>query len=289
MKRFVAFTFLLLTGLLTAEAQINIPQPSPAASVSTVVGLTKITVEYSRPQMKGRKIFGSGSDFLVPYGQIWRSGANAGTFVEFDKVINFGGKDVAAGRYLIFTKPGASEWDVMLYSDLSLGGNVGGYDKANEVISTKVKSSKLTEVVDSYTINITDLGTDSKSANLQISWENTAVKIPIVASFEAEVEASIAANTKVNPNNLLAAANYYLAAEKNLEQALEWVDIYLATGNNMQQFWNIHVKAQILAKLDRTEEAIKAAETSLAKARANEQGDFGYIKRNEDLIEALKR
>ncbi len=288
MKRSTILIALLLIGFLKAEAQITLPQPSPAATASTVVGLTNIKIEYSRPQMKGRKVFGAGSDYLTPYGQLWRTGANSGTFIEFEKEINFGGAQVAAGRYLIFSEPNASEWDVMLYSDLSIGGNVGAYDKANEVVRVKAKSSKLTESVDAFTINIANISADSKSAHLQISWENTAVNIPIVANFEKEVEASIAANTQVNPRNLLAAANYYVAIDKDLDQALEWVETYLSTGKNNEEFWNIHVKAQILAKLGRTDEAIKAAEESLAGAKARTQGDFGYIKRNEDLIAGLK-
>jgi tetratricopeptide (TPR) repeat protein len=238
--------------------------------------------------MKDRKVFGVGNGYLTQYGKVWRTGANAGTFIDFDKEISFGGANVAAGRYLIFSVPNVSEWDIMLYSDLSIGGNVGAYDKANEVIRVKAKSTKLTEKVDAFTINLANISADSKSAHLQITWENTAVNIPIEVNFDKEVEASIAANTTVNPGNLLAAATYYLANEKNLDQALEYVETYLSTGKNSEQFWNIHVKAQILAKLGKTKEAIKTAEQSLADAKAAD-GDFGYIKINEDFIAGLKK
>jgi Protein of unknown function (DUF2911) len=288
MKQFTVLILLLLISVLKAEAQIILPQPSPAATASTVVGLTDIKIEYSRPQMKGRKVFGEGDGYLIPFGQIWRSGANNGTFIEFEKEISFGGEHVAAGRYLIFSEPNVSEWNIMLYSDLSIGGNVGAYDKANEVVRVKAKASNLTEMVDAFTINFADISADSKSAHLRISWENTAVNIPIGVSYEKEVEASIAANTQVNPRNLLAAANYYLASDQNLEQALVWVETYLATGKNSEQFWNIHVKAQILAKLGKTKEAIKTAEQSLAGAKAAE-GDFGYIKINEEFIAGLNK
>ena len=288
MKKSIFLILLLVISFLKAEAQIILPQPSPGATASSVVGLTDIRIEYSRPQMKGRKVFGAGDGYLTKYGQTWRTGANAGTFIEFDKEISFGGAQVPAGRYLIFSVPNASEWDIMLYSDLSIGGNVGAYDKAYEVVRVKAKVSKLTEKVDAFTINIANFSADSKSAHLQISWENTAVNIPIGVNFDAEVEASIAANTQLNPNNLLAAANYYLASGENLAQALEWVETYLATGKNSEQFWNIHVKAQILAKQGKTKEAIKTAEQSLAGAKAAD-GDFGYIKINEDFIAGLKK
>jgi len=287
MKRSIFLALLLLIGLVKAEAQITLPQPSPAATVSTVIGLTDVKLQYSRPQMKGRQIFGAGADYLTPYGQLWRTGANAGTIIEFDKEISFGGETVAPGRYLIFSIPNASEWDVMLYSDLTIGGNVGAYNNENEVVKVKAKATRLSAKVDAFTINIVNISEDSRTAHLEIAWENTAVHVPIVADYEKEVEASIAANTKVNPGNLLAAANYYLAAEKNLDQALEWVEIYLSTGENNRQFWNIHVKARILAKLGRKDEAIKAAQESLAGAKARAQGDFGYIKINEDFIAGL--
>ena len=239
--------------------------------------------------MKGRSVFGAGDNSLIPFGQTWRTGANNGTFISFEKEINFGGAQVAPGRYLIFSMPNTSEWDIMLYSDLTIGGNVGAYKTENEVIKVKAKTSKLTEVVDAFTINIINISSDSKSADLQIAWENTAVHIPIKVSYEEEVEASITASTQVSPGNLLAAATYYLAADKNLDQALECVETYLSTGKNNEQFWNIHIKARILAKLGRTNDAIETAEESMAGAKAGAGGDFGYIKINEDFIAGLKK
>src|SRR5690606_34817075 len=120
-------TMLAACLYMTVEAQITIPAASPAGSVYSKVGLTDSTIDYSRPKVKGRKIFGEGSDFLQPYGQLWRAGANAGTFLTLSTDANIGGTDVKAGKYLIFATPGKTEWTVTLYSDLSLGGNVGGY------------------------------------------------------------------------------------------------------------------------------------------------------------------
>ncbi len=280
-------TIVLMSLAWMAHAQIQTPQPSPAGSVSTVVGLTDIKIDYSRPQMKGRKIFGDGEDYLTPYGQIWRTGANNGTIISFSDEVTVEGTKVAKGEYLIFTWPGVSEWTVSLYSDLSIGGNTAGYDKSKEVANFKVKSQKLTETVETLTLNITDIAEDSKSANIQIAWENTSVKFKVAVEFDAKVMAAIEANTKVNPGNLIAAARYYHATKKDLKQALAWTNEYLAVGKNAEQFWNVHFKAQLLKDMGDKKGALAAATQSLETAK-KAASDFGYIKLNEDLIKSLK-
>lgn len=283
----------LLTALaalmaFSINAQIEVPAPSPAGSVYSKVGLTDVTIDYSRPKVKGRKIFGEGGDFLQPYGQLWRAGANAGSFLTISTDITFAGTPVKAGKYLIFATPGKDEWSVSLYSDLSLGGNVGGYDKSKEVALAKVKPTTLSNSVEALTYNIADLSEDNTSAAIQLSWSNVSVKVPIKVDFDAQVMASIEANTKVNPGNYVAAANYYLAAGKDLNQALKWMDMYLAVGENGKQFWHVHTKAQIQAKLGDKKGAKETATKSMELAKASPNGDFGYIKRNEDLIASLK-
>lgn len=272
-----------------ATAQINTPAASPAGSVSSTVGLTDITIDYFRPKKKGRMIFGTGDQYLEQYGNIWRTGANSGSKLTLSTDVKIGGQDVKAGEYLIFTKPGAAEWRFMLYSDVSLGGNTAGYDTKNEVLNMAVKPIKLNNVVETLTFNISDISEDNTSANIHFSWDNTSFKVPVTVDYDAIVMADIAAKTQVNPANYVAAANYYFTTGKDLNKALEWMNKYLAVGENSQQFWNVHVKAQILAKMGKTKEAIATANDSLAKAKASERGDFGYIKRNEDLLASLKK
>lgn len=170
----------LVAVFFTAQSQDK-PQPSPAGSVSTVIGLTTVKVDYFRPKMKGRKIFGEGKAFLTPYGQIWRTGANSGTKISFSTDVTVEGVKVPKGEYLILTWPGASEWTVSLYSDVSMGGYTDKYDKSKDVANFKVKSGKLTEKVETFTVAITDLSEDSTSGNVQIAWENTSVKFKVVA------------------------------------------------------------------------------------------------------------
>ncbi len=286
MKKTLLSIFAILL-FLRVEAQIDVPQPSPAGSVYSKVGLTDVTIDYFRPKVKGRKIFGEGSDFLQSYGSLWRAGANSGSKLTISTDANIGGTDVKAGEYLIFATPGKDSWTVSLYSDISLGGNVAGYDKSKEVMSTTVKPAVLSNNVEALTYNISDISEDNTSANIELAWANVSVKVPVKVDFDAQVMADIEANTQVNPGNYVAAANYYLTAGKDLNQALEWMNMYLAVGENSKQFWHVHTKARILAKMGNKKEAKATAQKSLEMAKASARGDFGYIKRNEDLIAGL--
>lgn len=275
---------LLVVATLQIEAQITTPAPSPAATVSTVVGLTDVKVEYSRPKAKGRKIFGAGTEFVTPYGQMWRTAANNGSRVTFGDDVKFGGSDVPKGTYLLLTIPGATEWTVILYKDVNMGGDLSAYDRAKDQARVTVSSEKLTEKVESFTIQITDLAGDSKTANLQISWENTSVKVPITVDFEKKVMTSIEANTKLNPNNLYNAANYYYDNGKDLKQALEWVTAGFAA--RPDAYWMAHLKAKIQKSLGDKKGAMESATTS--KTIAEKEKDTAYVKMNDDLIKGLK-
>lgn len=279
-------TMMLVALAWVAQAQIQTPQPSPAGSTSSVVGLTEVKINYSRPQMKGRKIFGEGDSFLQPFGTIWRTGANNGTIISFSDDVTVEGTKVAKGEYLIFTWPAASEWTVSLYSDLALGGNTAGYDKTKEVANFKVKAGKLTETVETLTMNITDIAADSKSAYVQMAWENTSVKFKVEVDFDSQVMAAIAANTKVSPGNLIAAATYYYQNKKDMKQAIAWMEKGIAEGNP-NAFWNIHALAKMKKDAGDMAGAKAAAQKSLALAKSADS-DFGYIKQNEDLLKTLK-
>ena len=281
----IALSLLISFG---ATAQITVPRPSPEGSVYGKVGLTDVTIEYFRPKVKGRKIFGEGSDYLQPYGQLWRAGANAGSKLTISTPANIGGKDIEAGTYLIFATPGEKSFTFKLYSDVSLGGNVAGYDTEKEVLSVDAPVTKLSSTVETLTYNISDISEDNTTANIELTWADVSVKVPVKVDFDAAVMKEIAAKMQIRPGNYTAAANYYLAAGKDLEQALEWMNTYLAMGDNANQFWHVHTKARILAELGRKKEAKAAANDSLEKAKANENGDFGYIQRNNDLIASLK-
>jgi tetratricopeptide (TPR) repeat protein len=273
----------LLAFALVANAQVQTPQPSPAASVSTVVGLTDIKIDYFRPSLKGRKIFGE-KDVMYPHGTIWRTGANNGTKITFSDDVKVEGIAVAKGEYLIFTWPGATEWTISLYKDIALGGNTDGYDKTKEAANFKVKLEKLTEKVETLTINIGDISADSKSAKVQIAWENASVKFTVAVDYDAKVMKSIEAATKVNPNNYFNAAVYYLENGKDLKQALQWVNI--AAESNPTAFWILYQKARIQKGLGDKTGALATSKASWEGAKAANNRDYQSM--NEDLQKSLK-
>ena len=279
------FIALIVSGFATL-AQVRTPSASPGGSVSTVVGLTDVKIDYSRPRIKGRKIFGEGAGFVTPYGAIWRTGANDGTKITFSDEVTVEGTKVPAGTYLILTWPGASEWTVSLYKDVSLGGNTTNYDKTKDAANFKVKSEKLTEKIETLTFNIGDIADDSKTAKVQLAWENTSVKFTIGVDFDERVMKDIEAKTKVSPGTYATAANYYLENGKDLNKALEWMNLAIASSPNA--FWYVHSKAKIQKALGDKKSALATAQQSLDLAKNNKDGDFGYVKLNEDLMKSLK-
>jgi len=269
---------------LWAEAQIQTPQASPAATVSTVVGLTDVKVTYSRPRMKGRKIFGEGADALVQYGKIWRTGANNGTRISFSEDVKVEGKDVPKGEYLIFSWPGATEWTISLYKDLELGGNTADYDASKEVANFKVKSEKWVEKTEAFTVEIADIASNSASAKVQLLWENTSVKFTVAVDFDSKVMKAIESATASSGGTYYAAASYYFDNGKDLKKALEWVTI--AANQNTSAFWIWLLKARIQKALGDKKGAIESATASRAAAEKASNAD--YVKMNDDLIKSLK-
>ena len=289
MKNKLILLVLMLATFEVATAQITMPAASPAGKVYSKVGLTDVEISYFRPKMKGRQIFGEGADYLVPFGQMWRTGANSGTIITTSADLMVGGQNLPAGEYMILSVPAANSWEVIFYTDPSIGGNVGNYKKEDEAIRVKGAVSKRTEAVEALTFNIADLSADNTTAALELAWENTSVKVELKTDFDKVVMEQIAKATKVNPNNYAAAANYYFSTDRDLDQAIAWMDMYLEA--NPKSFWNIHTKARMLAKKGdkkSVKEAIATAEKSIEIAKAAGD-DFGYIKRNEDLIAELSK
>jgi len=221
------FTILLpaLLVFAMADAQIKTPQASPTGEFTQAVGLTEFTVNYSRPGMKERVIYAD--EGLVPFGKVWRTGANAATTIEFSEDINFGGQDVEAGKYALYTIPGAASWSVMLYSDLTLGGNVGNYDEANEVAKVSVDAYKMGDdiTVQSFTIALGNL-TDA-SCTLEFIWEHTYVGVPIKLNTAENINAQIekfASNPMADvAGNFLSAGWYMYNNDGDMEQANEFM------------------------------------------------------------------
>lgn len=271
--------FVALT--LNVHAQIKTPAPSPTATISQQVGLVDFEVNYSRPGIKDRVIFGK----LVPYGEVWRTGANASTKIKFNEDVNLGGKDVEAGEYSIYTIPGEAEWTIIISKSLD------NYDKddyklEDDAARFMIKPTKLNDAVESFTI---DFGTfTNDGCNLNMSWANTRVTIPIKVGTDEAVMAAIKKTILDGPsaNDYRRAANYYKDKGEDLEQALKWIDI--AISKKTEAFWYVYNKAEILHKMGKKKDAIAASTKSLEMAKVYEEGDYGYIKRNEELIAKIK-
>ena len=266
-----------------SEAQIQTPSASPAGSVSSTIGLTDVKIDYFRPRLKGRKIFGE-KDVMYPHGTIWRTGANSGTKISFSTDVKVENINVPKGEYLILTWPGAGEWTVSLYKDVSLGGNTAGYNASNDAAKFKVKTKKLADKVETFTISIDDIAADNKSGKVTLAWENTAVPITVSVDYDEQVMKSIEANTKVNPGNYFQAATYYLENGKDLNKALQWVNIALES--NPTAFWMLHQKAKIQKALGDKKGALETATASLNSAKKAENRDYQNM--NQELINSMK-
>jgi len=271
-----AFLFLSHTVI----AQVEYPSPSPLATIHQKVGVTDVKVEYSRPAKKGRTLFVDVEEF----GKIWRTGANASTKISFSTDVTLEGKPVPAGKYALYSIPGQTDWTVMLYKDLSLGGNIGDYDESKEVVRVNVKAEPLTGSVESFTIDIGNVS--ANGATIALVWGEYYVPVKMEVDTYANVSAQIEDYMK-NPmasvgNNYAQAANFYLQNDKNLSSALNWID--KAIEINPNAFWNIQTKARILGKMGNYTDAIVAAQKSSNVAKAADN-DFGYIDSNQKLID----
>ena len=271
----ILFLLILTAGFaFQATAQVRTPAPSPGATVTQTIGLTDITVEYSRPSMKGRTIFAT--DGLVPFGKTWRTGANQATKLTLSTDAKFGGVDVKAGTYAVFTKPTASEWTVSLFEHTTA--NSGGYGDKTPAAEFKAEVAELGNPVESFMIAFD--GMTSDGANMFMLWDKTIAVISIEVPAKEMTMASIE-KTLAGPgaNDYYAAASYYLAEGKDLKKAYEWVK--KANAEN-PRFWMLRTQSQIEAGLGMKKAAIETAKKSLSLAK--EAKNDAFIRMNEESI-----
>ncbi len=256
-------------------AQINAPQPSPSAKVMQTVGLTDVTLEYSRPAMKGREIFGG----LVPYDKMWRTGANENAKITFSDNVEFGGTQVKAGTYAVYTKPGKSQWEIVLYSDTNNWGTPEKWEESKVVAKAMVKPMMLNMAQESFTMAINELKMDG--AHLEIMWDKTLVAVPFSVPTSEKTMASIE-KVMAGPaaNDYYAAASFYLDADMNLRKAHEWIS--KAIELNPEAFWMHTKKSLIEEKMGYKPAAIASAKTALEIAQ--KRGNADYVKINTDNL-----
>jgi hypothetical protein len=281
MKKLYFLLLFFSVGAFSLQAQIKTPAASPAGSFKQMVGLTEVEVEYNRPSAKGRQIFGA--DGLVQYGKMWRTGANASSKISFSDDVKIEGKSLKAGKYALYTVPGADSWDVIFYSSFGNWGLPQTYNEADEALRVKVKPIMLNSNVETFTIQLGNLSNDG--ATLEISWEKTLVPVKIQVDVDDKVVANI---QKVlngpSAGDYYTAGSYYHDAGKDLNQALAWVQ----KANEMDaKFWTTRREAMILADLGRFADAIAVAEKSKEAAMA--AGNDDYVRMNEKSIAEWKK
>lgn len=285
MKKFcsiVAALSMALAFAMPLSAQIQTPAASPTVELKTKVGLTDVTLLYSRPSIKGRTVFSStDKNALVPFGAMWRTGANSATKISFGDDVTIGGTAVKKGDYAIFSTPGASEWKVMFFNYETT--NAGGYGDKTAVATWTLKPQKVAEKVETFTIDINDQTMDKASIN--IIWENTKVSMPLSVDVDAKVKANIdRVLAGASANDYYTAGSYYHDTKKDLNKALEWVQKANALS---PQFWTLRKESLILADLGRKKEAIDVAMKSLAAAKKENNQD--YVRMNEASIAEWKK
>lgn len=278
MKKII-FILAVIVANFTIEAQVKTPQPSPKSTLNQVVGLTDVTVEYSRPSAKGRIIFGD----LVPFGKLWRTGANANSTVSFSDDVVIGGKTLKKGKYAIFTIPKADVWEVDFYTTTDNWGIPENWDENKVAVSVMVDPIALSNNVDSFTIGVNNLTNDS--ATLDISWEKTMVsvkfEVPTQKTAMASIEKVLAGPTA---GDYFSSAQYFLNSNGDLNKALEYINksISMTKPGNDVPFWYYRQKSLIQAKLGDKAGAIETAKLSLAGATKEKNDD--YVKMNNDSI-----
>jgi hypothetical protein len=272
---------LALIILMSSNAfaqQLKVPAASPLQTIKQAFGLSEITIEYSRPSAKGRIVFGD----VVPFGKVWRTGANNTTKIIFGDDVKIEGVEVKAGTYGFYTIPNEVSWEIMLYKDLTLGGNVADYKTENEVIRVKVKPSILANKVETFTMGLADI--TSTSTNIELSWENTKVAVSVVTEIDSKIMKTIDNTIVKDSRPFYQAASYYYETNKDLKQALEWVDKSITT--NPKAYWMVLLKAKIQLKLNDKKGAIATANKVILMA--TEDKDDAYINQAEKLIASAK-
>ena len=276
--RAIFFTILFFTSFFN-YSQINTPRTSPASELSQMVGLTEIEVQYSRPSKRGRVIFGG----VVPFGKIWRTGADNCTKINFSTDVIIDGKTISSGMYSIFSIPNKESWDVIFYSDTDLWGVPKNWDENKIVFQSKFDTNKIEKnnIIESFTISFNSLS--NNDVDMKISWDDTSVSLNIDVPTRKMVDKSIkdVMNGSPTSSDYYAAAVYYRQENINLDIALKWINKAMEMFEN-PRFYQLRQQSLIMAANNQFSDAIKVAKKSLELSVKADNKD--YIKMNNDSI-----
>ena len=273
----ILFMIAIAAGNLTFAQTLTTPQPSTTQTIKQNFGLSSIELSYSRPNAKGRKVVGE----LVPFGKVWRTGANQATTLTFGDEVTIGDKKIAAGKYGLLSIPGQDNWTLIITKQLDVT-SPSAYKEESDVVRVNVKPMMVKDNVETFTMQFANV--KSSTCDLRMVWENTAVMLPISTDVDGKVMKQI--NNIMTKDNLpyFNAAMYYMESGKDMNQALTWLN--KAAEQNPTAFWIHHQRANALAKLGKKQDAIAAANKSLELATTAKNAD--YVKLNEDLLKTLK-
>jgi len=262
----------------TAKAQsIKTPAPSPPQFVKQDFGLSAIELSYSRPGIKGRTIFGD----LVPYGKVWRTGANQATTLSFGDDVTIGGTKIPAGKYGLLTIPGQDEWTIIITHQLDVT-NPAAYKQDQDVVRIKSKVEELPFSVESFTILFSDV--TSNTCRLDLCWDKTVVSFIVQTDIDSRIMAQIDNTLNKDSRPYYSAAVYYLDNGKDLNKALEWFDKAIA--QDPKAYYAVYQKARCQAKMGKKQDAIATAKKSIEIAK--QQNNADYVALNEKLISSLQ-
>ena len=278
-KLFSTLVVFTLTFSTAFAQSLNVPAASPTQTLKQNFGTSDMSLDYSRPSANGRVVFGN----VVAYDKIWRTGANSSTKITFGSDVKVEGKEVKAGTYAIYSIPGKESWEIMLYKDLTIGGNVDKYKAENEVIRVKVKPSKVSEKVESFTMNFN--GFTATATSLEMVWENTKVAVAITTDVDATVMKNIEKYIINDSRPFYSAATYYYDNNKDQNLAMEWVSKAIAA--NPKGHWMYLLKAKIAKKLN--DKATATAAATECNKLATEDKDDAYIKMSTDFLAEMKK
>lgn len=272
----IMLTAVFAFATLAIQAQVKTPQASPSTKIEQVVGLTDVEIDYSRPSIKGRTVFGE----LVPYGKLWRTGANANTTVSFSEDVTIDGKVLKKGKYALYTLPKADSWDVIFYSTTDNWGLPENWDETKVAVRTTVKPESLNRKVETFTIGVNNVENDF--AFLELSWEKTVVaikfEVPTQKTAMKSIEKTLAGPTS---GDFFSSAQYFYQSNGDLNKALVWVNKAVEMEKDAP-FWYLRLKSLIQAKKGDKVNAIETAKLSLAAAEKAKNMD--YVKMNRDSI-----
>lgn len=270
-----------LTAMIVFHAmeaqQLRTPAPSPTTTVKQDFALSSIEISYSRPGVKGRKVFGD----LVPYGKVWRTGANSATTITFGEDVSINGTKVPAGKYGLLTIPEANEWTIIISKQTDVTSPTA-YKQEQDVVRVKSPVENLPFSIESFMISIDNIKNDA--CTIGLIWDNVYAGFEVKADIDKKIMDQIANVMKTDNRPYFAAAMYYMDNGKDLNQALEWFT--KAESANPNAFWVVHQKANCLAKLGKKQDAIAAANKSKQMAKDAKNDD--YVTLNDKLLATLK-